>query len=142
LLCVRATRIHFATLTLAFAQMVHSLFISGIIFRPFGRLGRGLFLLGGGDLHIPRLTILGIEFTPRAFQSAFYGVIVVTFGVCLLLMWRIIHSPFGQALQAIRHNETRAMCLGIRVTRYRRCAFILSRVFTGLAGGLCGELDR
>jgi ABC-type branched-subunit amino acid transport system permease subunit len=78
--CVRATRIHFAILTLAFAQMVHSLFIGGIIFRPFGGVGRGLFLLGGGGLYIPRLTMIGIEFTPRAFHTAFYGVIVIAFG--------------------------------------------------------------
>ncbi len=141
-LCVRATRIHFAILTLAFAQMVHSLFISGIIFRPFGGVGRGLFLLGGGGLYIPRLTIIGIEFTPSVFHTAFYGVIVIAFGVCVLLMWRIVHSPFGQALQAIRDNETRAVCIGIRVARYRWCAFIISGIFTGLAGGLYGQLDR
>jgi branched-chain amino acid transport system permease protein len=140
--CVRATRIHFAILTLAFAQMVHSLFIGGIIFRPFGGVGRGLFLLGGGGLYIPRLTMIGIEFTPRAFHTAFYGVIVIAFGVCVLLMWRVVHSPFGQALQAIRDNETRAVCIGIRVARYRWCSFIISGVFTGLAGGLYGQLDR
>ena len=140
--CVRATRIHFAILTLAFAQIVHALFISGIIFRPFGGVGRGLFLLGGGGLYIPRLTIIGIEFTPGAFHTVFYSLIVVAFGVCVILMWRIVNSPFGKALQAIRDNETRALCIGIRVGRYRWCAFILSGIFTGLAGGLYGQLDR
>jgi hypothetical protein len=89
---------------LAFAQMVHSLFISGIVFRPFGGVGKGLFLIGGGGLYIPRLTVISIEFTPLAFNTAFYGVIVIAFGVCVLLMWRIVNSLFGKipALDVIR----------------------------------------
>jgi len=140
--CVRATKIHFTILTLAFAQMIHSLFISGIIFRPFGGVGKGLFLLGGGGLYIPRFTLGGAELAPHAFNTVFYYIIVIAFFACVVLMWRLVNSPFGKALRAIRDNETRAECIGIRVRRYRWHAFILSGIFTGLAGGLFGQLSR
>lgn len=141
-LCVRATRIHFTILTLAFAQMAHSLFISGMVFTPFGGVGKGLFLEGGGGLYIPRLTILGRTFSPEAFNVAFYYVVVLAFLGCLLVAWRIVKSPFGKALNAIRDNETRAACVGIRVRRYRWLAFVIAGVFTGLAGGLFGQVHR
>ncbi len=141
-ICVRATKIHFTILTLAFAQMVHSLFIAGIIFRPFGGVGKGLFLLGGGGLYIPRLTMVGTEFAPDSFNTALYYVILVAFFVCALLMWGVVNSPFGNALRAIRDNDTRAEFIGIRVRRYRWYAFIISGIFTGLAGGLFGQLSR
>jgi branched-chain amino acid transport system permease protein len=141
-LCARATRMHFAILTLAFAQMVHSLFISGAIFRPFGGVGRGLFLLGGGGLYLPRFTIGGMEFSLARFNIVFYYVIVIAFGLCVWLTWRMSNSPFGKVLQAIRENETRAAFIGIRIRRYRWYAFILSGILTGLAGGLYGQLDR
>ncbi len=141
-ICVRATRIHFTILTLAFAQMVHSLFISGIIFRPFGGVGKGLFLLGGGGLYIPRFTIAGTEVAPHVFDTAFYYVILVAFLVCVVVMWRLVNSPFGKALRAIRDNDTRAEFIGIRVRRFRWCAFIISGIFTGLAGSLFGQWSR
>ncbi|MFZ1061743.1 MAG: branched-chain amino acid ABC transporter permease [Candidatus Rokuibacteriota bacterium] len=141
-LCVRATRIHFTILTLAFAQMVHSLFITGGIFQPFGGVGKGLYLLGGGGLYIPRFTILGTEVGPERFIPALYYVIVLAFLGSALLLWRISRSPFGMALRAIRDNDTRAALVGIPVRRYRWYAFVLSGVFTGLAGGLNGQLSR
>ncbi|MFQ5897782.1 MAG: branched-chain amino acid ABC transporter permease [Candidatus Methylomirabilia bacterium] len=141
-LCVRATRIHFTILTLVFAQMVHSLFISGIIFRPFGGVGKGLFLLGGGGLYIPRFTIVGTEFVPDLFIPAFYYVILAAFFGSTFLLSRIGLSPFGKALRAIRDNETRAAFIGIPVRQYRWYAFILSGIFAGLAGGLFGQLSR
>jgi branched-chain amino acid transport system permease protein len=141
-LCVRATKIHFTILTLAFAQMVHALFITGIVFRPAGGVGKGLFLLGGGGLYIPRFTIVGLEFSPDTFMIALYYVILVAFCVSAVVMWRLVRSPFGKALQAIRDNDTRAACVGIRVRRYRWWAFVISGAFTGLAGGLFGQLGR
>jgi branched-chain amino acid transport system permease protein len=141
-LCVRATKIHFAILTLAFGQILHSLFIDGAIFRLFGPLGWSLYLLGGGSMYIPRLTILGIEFGPSEFIPVFYYVIVLVFCVSVFLLWRINHSPFGKTLRAIRDNHTRAAYIGIPVRRYRWYAFIISAVFVGLAGALYGQLDR
>jgi branched-chain amino acid transport system permease protein len=56
-------------------------------------------------------------------------------------MWVIVHSPFGKALQAIRDNEVRADFVGIQVRRYRWLAFIISGLFTGLAGALWVPLN-
>ena len=141
-LCVQSTRMHFTILTLAFAQMVHALFVSGAVFRLAGGEGQGLFLMGGGGLYIPRFTILGTEFPPETFHTALYYVIAAAFLGCLIPTWVVVNSPFGKALQAIRDDEVRAACIGIRVRRYRWVAFILSGVVMGLAGGLFGQLDR
>ena len=142
LLCVQASRIHFTILTLAFAQMLHALFISGAVFKPAGAVGKGLFLLGGGGLYIPRLTILGQEFPPLVFIKVLYYVILLALMLSCLLLWRLMHSPFGKALQAIRESDTRAAFIGIRVRRYRWYAFVISAGFTGLAGGLFGQIGR
>jgi branched-chain amino acid transport system permease protein len=141
-LCARATKIFFALLTLSFSMVAHSLVVDGAVFMLFGGLGWALYLLGEGSMYLPRFTILGIQFNPYEFDSAFYDVIVAAFIVTVLLLWRISHSPFGQALKAIRDNETRAAFIGIPVWQYRWYAFILSGFFVGLAGGLYGQLAR
>jgi branched-chain amino acid transport system permease protein len=141
-LCVRTTRIFFAMLTLAFSMVVYSIVINGAVFRLFGGVGRGLYHLGGGSMYIPRLTILGTEFAPAEFIPAFHYVIAAAFITSAVLLWWISASPFGQALRAIRDNETRAAFIGIPVWQYRWYAFILSGFFMGLAGGLYGQLAR
>ena len=140
--CARTTKIFFVLLTLSFSMVAHSLVIDGAVFMLFGGLGWALYLLGEGSMYLPRFTILGIEFNPHEFNSAFYNVIVAAFIVTVLLLWRISRSPFGQALKAIRDNEIRAAFLGIPVWQYRWYAFILSGFFVGLAGGLYGQLVR
>jgi branched-chain amino acid transport system permease protein len=141
-LCVRATRIFFTILTLAFAQVVHSLFVSGAVFRPFGDHGKGFFLIGHGGLYIPRFTLFGTDLDPEPFNTALYYVILAVFLASVAVMLRLVHSPFGLALRAIRDNAERAALVGIPVRHYRWGAFVLSAVFTGLAGGLAGQLDR
>jgi branched-chain amino acid transport system permease protein len=141
-LCVRTTKVYFAILTLALSMIAYSLVINGAIFRPFGGVGWGLYLLGGGAMYLPRFSILGTTYPAGAFIAAFYNVIVVSFIACALLLWRIDRSPFGQALRAARDNETRAIFIGIPVRRYRWFAFILSGIVMGLAGGLYGQLAR
>jgi branched-chain amino acid transport system permease protein len=141
-LCLRATRIHFSILTLAFGQILYSLVIDGALFRLFGPLGWALYLLAGGSLYIPILTILGTQYAPGQFTSVFYYVIVTAFFGAMFLLWRITRSPFGIALRAIRDNETRAVHIGIPVRRYRWYAFILSGAVMGLAGALHGQLNR
>lgn len=140
--CVRATRIFFAILTLAFSMVVYSLVINGAVFRLFGGVGWSLYLLGGGSMYLPRFTILGMEFAAGEFIPVFYNVIVVAFITSALLLWRISYSPFGLALRAIRENDTRAAFVGIPVRQYRWYAFIVSGFFMGLAGGLYGQLAR
>jgi branched-chain amino acid transport system permease protein len=141
-LCSRTTKIFFSILTLALSMIVYSLVIDGAVFRLFGGLGWGLYLLGGGSMYLPRLAILGRQYDPTEFISAFYHVIVVAFLASALGLWRISASPFGQALRAIRDNDTRAAFIGIPVRAYRWYAFIYSGAVTGLAGSLYGQLAR
>ncbi len=141
-LCVRAQRVHFTILTLAAAQVVHSLFISGIVFRAAGGVGRGLFLLGGGGLYIPRLAAGGRIPSPDAFPLVMFYTVVAAFAVAAWFLHRLVRSPFGLALRAIRENPTRAALLGVPVMRYRWYAFVISGAVTGLGGALTGLLDR
>lgn len=141
-LCVRATHVHFTIMTLAMAQIVHSVFISGIVFRAAGGVGRGLFLLGGGGLYIPRLPLGGHVPGPEAFHVVMFYVVAAAFALCAWLLRRLTRSPFGLALRAISSNPTRAALVGIRVKGYRWAAFVISGTLTGLAGGLTGLLDR
>src|SRR5262249_26974880 len=67
---------------------------------------------------------------------SYYYYVLVLFVVCVAVMWVIVHSPFGKALQAIRDNEVRARFVGLQIRRYRFAAFIVSGVFTGIAGAL------
>jgi branched-chain amino acid transport system permease protein len=67
--------------------------------------------------------------------------VLVLFVLAVAIMWVIVHSPFGKALQAIRDNETRAEFVGVQVWRYRWVAFLISGVFTGLAGALWVPLN-
>jgi len=141
-LCVRTTKIFFSILTLALSMVVYSLVIDGAVFRLFGGIGWGLYLLGGGSMYLPRLSILGRVFVASEFIPAFYNVIVAAFIASAILLWRLSCSPFGKALMAIRDNETRAAFIGIPVWQYRWYAFIISGFFMGLAGGLYGQLAR
>jgi branched-chain amino acid transport system permease protein len=134
-ICVRYTRIFFAILTMALSQVLWSL-----AFKFF-------WVTGGTDgLRIPTPTILnGLVTVPKnkiAFLSfSYYYYVLVVFVVCVALMWVIVHSPFGQALQAIRDNETRAAFLGVRVRWARWVAFMISGGFTGMAGILWAPLN-
>jgi branched-chain amino acid transport system permease protein len=136
--CVRHTRIFFAILTLALSQVLWTLaykffWITGGtdgIRVPFGNV-----TLLGGFVSFP-----GADAFPKFITSYYYYVLVV-FAVCVVLMWLIVHSPFGKTLQAIRDNETRARFLGVRIWRYRWLAFLVSGIFTGLAGTLWVPLN-
>jgi branched-chain amino acid transport system permease protein len=136
--CVRHTRIFFAILTLALSQVLWTL-----AYKFF-------WITGGTDgIRVPfaKLTLLGglvgfpgADAFPRFITSYYYYVLAV-FAACVVLMWLIVHSPFGKTLQAIRDNETRARFLGVRIWRYRWLAFVLSGIFTGLAGTLWVPLN-
>jgi branched-chain amino acid transport system permease protein len=134
-ICVRHTRIFFAILTMALSQVVWSL-----AFKFF-------WVTGGTDgLRIPTPMLLnGLIQTPRnkiMFLSyTYYYYVLALFFICVALMWVIVHSPFGQALQAIRDNELRAAFLGVGVRRVRWIAFMISGGFTGVAGILWAPLN-
>jgi branched-chain amino acid transport system permease protein len=104
------------------------------------------WVTGGTDgLRVPTPALLGlvtgkgdkIEFIAHAY----YYYVLGTFFACVALMWVIVNSPFGKALQSIRDNETRAEFVGIQVWRYRWVAFLVSGVFTGVAGALWVPLN-
>jgi branched-chain amino acid transport system permease protein len=137
-ICVRHTRIFFGILTLALSQVLWSL-----AYKFF-------WVTGGTDgIRVARagLTLLGglIDFKGsgayQKFISAYYYYVLALFVLAVAIMWVIVHSPFGKALQAIRDNETRAGFIGIRVRRYRWIAFVISGLFTGLAGALWVPLN-
>jgi branched-chain amino acid transport system permease protein len=134
--CVRHTRIFFGILTLALSQVLYSLAL------------KLYWETGGSDgLRVPRpALLLGLlSFSgPRGFQqfiSSYYYYVLAVFVVCVIVMWVIVHSPFGKTLQAIRDNEVRARFLGIRIRRFRWIAFLISGTFTGLAGILWVPLN-
>lgn len=66
----------------------------------------------------------------------FYYFVYFIFIVCTILIWIIVHSPFGRTLQAIRYNETRAKCIGYNTVFYKWISFTISCAFSGLAGSL------
>jgi branched-chain amino acid transport system permease protein len=136
--CVRHTRIFFGILTLALSQVLWSL-----AFKFF-------WVTGGTDgLRVPTPTLLGGLFTTPEVTAdkvlflahRYYYYVLVVFFVCVAVMWVIVHSPFGKALQAIRDNENRAEFVGIQIWRYRWVAFLVSGVFTGIAGALWVPLN-
>lgn len=139
--CVRTTRLFFTILTLALTQTVHALFVGGAAFRPF-KHGKGFFLIGDGGLYLPRFTIAGTELPPGRFETTFYYVVLVAFVLSLVVLSRLIESPFGMALRGIRDNDMRAEFVGIPVRRNRWMAFVISGLFAGLAGALSGQIDR
>src|ERR1700737_1414968 len=122
-IAVRRQGIYFAMITLALSQLVFFVCLQAD------------FTGGENGLQgIPRGRILGMIDLARD-RTMYYFVLAAFVGVYVLIR-RIVHSPFGQVLKAIRANEPRAISLGYKVDRYKLVAFVLSASFTGLAGSL------
>jgi branched-chain amino acid transport system permease protein len=121
-LAIRRQGIYFAMITLALAQMVYFFCLQA----PF---------TGGEDgiQAVPRGKLLGLFDLGNT--GAMYTLVLVIFLGGFMLIYRIVHSPFGQVLKAIRENESRALSLGYDVDRYKLLAFVLSATLAGLAGG-------
>jgi branched-chain amino acid transport system permease protein len=119
-LAIRRSGIYFSMITLALAQMLYFFFLQA----PF---------TGGEDglQSVPRGSVLGVDL---ASDLALYYFVVVIFVLAFLAIYRIVHSPFGQVLKAIRENEPRATSLGYSTTRFKLLAFVLSAALAGLAG--------
>jgi len=122
-IAVRRQGIYFAMITLALAQVVYFICL------------QAQFTGGENGLQsIPRGSLLGLIGLGND-RIMYYFVLAVFVGVFIFIR-RIVHSPFGQVLKAIRANEPRAISLGYKVDRYKLTAFVLSASLAGLAGSL------
>jgi branched-chain amino acid transport system permease protein len=123
LIAIRRQGIYFAMITLAMAQMIYFVCLQV----PF---------TGGEDglQGVPRGKLLG--FIPLGDDIAMYFTVLAVFVAVFLFVIRIVHSPYGQVLKAIRENEPRAISLGYDVDKYKLLAFVLSAALAGLAGSL------
>lgn len=120
-LAIRRSGIYFAMITLALAQMVFFLCVQF----PF---------TGGEDglQGVPRGRLFGV-LDLSIWHNMYYFTLAI-FSVGFWIIYRAIHSPFGQVLKAIRENEPRAISLGYDVDRFKLLAFVLSAALSGLAG--------
>jgi branched-chain amino acid transport system permease protein len=123
LIAIRRQGIYFAMITLAMAQMIYFVCLQA----PF---------TGGEDglQGVPRGKLFGL--LPLGNDIAMYYLVLAVFVAVFLGIMRIVHSPYGQVLKAIRENEPRAISLGYDVDRYKLLAFVLSAALAGLAGSL------
>jgi branched-chain amino acid transport system permease protein len=130
-LCVRYVGIFFGMLTLAFGMLFHS-----FLFK--------FYYVTGGDsgMRVPRMSILGLEFDQYNkidfLAGPFYYYCLALLIIAGLVMWRIVHSPFGLHLKAIRDNPRKAEYLGVRIHRFRLAAFVISAVFGAAGGAILG----
>jgi branched-chain amino acid transport system permease protein len=119
--------IYYALLTIAFGQVMWFIAI------------KWHSVTGGEDglLKIERqpLRLPGIEFSLASNEALFFFVLAV-FAAVLVFLWRLVHSPFGRVLRAIKQNEMRATFVGYNVWLYKWMAFVLSAGLSGLAGAL------
>lgn len=130
-LCVRYVKIYFGMLTLAFGMVFYSFLLK-------------FYRLTGGDegMQVLRPSLFGQAFDamPKTeyLVGPYYYYSFAVLGLATLVMWRIVHSPFGLCLRTIRDNPVKAESLGVSVTRYRWCAFVISAVYAAAGGALLG----
>ncbi len=120
-IAIRRQGIYFAMVTLALAQMVFFFCVQA----PFTRGEDGIQA-------VPRRPLFGV--IDITHDMNLYYVVLAIFALGFFLVHRVVHSPFGQVLKAIRENEPRAISLGYRVDHYKLLAFVLSAGLSGLAG--------
>ena len=121
-LAIRRQGIYFAMTTLALAQMIYFFCLQA----PFTHGEDGIQAVPRGRL----LGLLDLNHT-----LTLYFVVLAVFLAGFLIIYRAIHSPFGQVLKAIRENEPRAISLGYKADQYKLIAFVVSTLLAGVAGG-------
>jgi branched-chain amino acid transport system permease protein len=119
--------IYYALLTIAFGQLM---WFVAVKWHTVTGGEDGLMKIARAPLRLP-----GIELS-LAGNNAFFYFVLVLFAFVLVLLWRLIHSPFGRVLRAIKQNEMRASFVGYNVWLYKWCAFVISAGLSGLAGSL------
>ena len=138
--CVRLTKIYFAMLTLAFAQIVWA-----ICFKWNE--------VTGGEQGMPEIPYPDFGWVERVSgvlpvlggyrtSDYFYFLTLILVAACFWILQRVVGSPFGRMLTTIRENPERAEFIGVNVRRYELAAFVLAGTFAGLAGGLFGIFNR
>jgi branched-chain amino acid transport system permease protein len=122
-IAIRRRGIYFAMITLALAQLIYFVCLEA----PF---------TGGenGVQGVPRGSLLGL--LSLTSDITMYYLVLAAFVAVFVFIRRVVQSPFGQVLKAIRENEPRAISLGFDVNRYKLVAFVLSATLAGLAGSL------
>jgi branched-chain amino acid transport system permease protein len=117
--CVRLRGIYFSILTLAFGQLLFF-----IIYKWHN-------FTGGDD------GIQGV-FPPEYLKSpeAYYYFILIVFLLSAFILWRLVHSPFGQVMKGMRENSVRTEFLGIHIARYQLITFVIAAALAGLAGAI------
>jgi branched-chain amino acid transport system permease protein len=120
-LAIRRQGIYFAMITLALAQMMYFFALQAKF-------------TGGEDgiQAVPRGVLFGLIDLRN--EMSMYAVVLIIFLAGFMFIYRIIHSPFGEVLKAIRENEARAISLGYKTDRYKLVAFVLSATLAGVAG--------
>ena len=134
ILSVRHTRIYFSMLTLAFGMMIYSIAWK---WRDFTGGDDGLVGIPRAPLEIPGVVSISV-----AAMGQYYYVVLVLSLLAILLMYRLVHSPLGLTLQAIRDSESRAEFAGVPVRKYRLIAFTIAGLYAGLAGALLPPLEN
>jgi branched-chain amino acid transport system permease protein len=124
-LCVRLTRLYFGMLQISLGSLIWA-----IIFRWYGFTG------GDDGIHgIPMPSLLS------SLNDSYYFILILLV-ICLILMYLILKSPFGNSLQAIRDNSQRCEAIGINVRRYQLFGIVIATFFAGVAGVLFVVLER
>ena len=123
--CVRLTRLYFAMLQISLGSLIWA-----IVFRWYGFTG------GDDGIHgIPMPSVIS------SLKSSYYFILIIL-ALCLITMYMILKSPFGNALQAIRDNPQRCEAVGINVRRYQLLGIVIATFFAGVAGVLFVVLER
>jgi branched-chain amino acid transport system permease protein len=137
-ICVRYIKIYFAMLTLAFGMLFYTFLLK-------------FYYLTGGDegMRVLRPYLLGFNFSEvpkmQFLTGSYYLYTFVILAILIFIMWKIISSPFGLCLKAIRDNPEKAEYLGVSVRKYRWYAFVISGAYAAVGGALLapaiGQVD-
>ena len=137
-ICVRYIKIYFAMLTLAFGMLFYTFLLK-------------FYYLTGGDegMRVLRPSLLGFNLSEipkmQFLTGSYYAYTFVILAILSLIMWKIVSSPFGLCLKAIRDNPEKAEYLGVSVRKYRWYAFVISGAYAAVGGALLapaiGQVD-
>ncbi|MBP8626177.1 MAG: branched-chain amino acid ABC transporter permease [Syntrophorhabdales bacterium] len=125
IICIRLSKLYFGMLQISLGSLVWA-----IVYRWYS--------FTGGDDGIHGVPLPDIISSPT---SAYYFTLIVTF-ICLIVMYKIIKSPFGSALQGIRDNPVRSEMIGINVKYHQLLALVIAGFFAGIAGSLFVVVDN